>query len=359
LTHDYKIMFRILHILILLTLISCGADAGDDFPPNECPMPSNPDPVFPHHLTDLTHISTIHPMGAAWGGGIHVNGHTYLQISPRYQGISVPVYAPVDSRLERIIKAREPNGEYDWAFTMRVSCEVVYIMTHLTHPVQAIEDVWEGPPSVDSSDFMYLNDDNYIYFKAGDLIAYTTGTQAANNWDFGVYHTEHYNDFISPERFYHPVLKGEISRMLNSVCPYPFFIQELREQYEALYGNLLLDRPVPGAHCRQVSRDKLGTIAGTWYRVSGDPEFYKEIVGIGSEFGGDVIVGGIAGASRSWRVLAQSDVEPKTVTDSHCYYDGGHFGYLKLINDMLMHVYYGTGECPDEFPDSGYAVYER
>ncbi len=47
------------------------------------------------------------------------------------------------------------------------------------------------------------------------------------------------------------------------------------------------------------------------------------------------------------------------LTDLHCNQENDHYGYLKLISDEMMHVNYGTGEYRDEFPDNGYAVYER
>jgi hypothetical protein len=185
-----------------------------------------------------------------------------------------------------------------------------------------------------------------------------------NNWDFGVYHTDHYNEFINPDRHYHPVGRFEYSGALNSVCPYPFYQSDLREQYEALYGSILTDRPEPGAHCRQGSRDVPGTAAGTWYRVSGDPAFYGKWGGMGYEFGGDVIFGGIGlvsgGAGAHRHTVMRTSVWPDHVTEEHCWHQGNEWIYLRVNPGEILHAARGEGaECPSSFPAEGFAVYER
>jgi hypothetical protein len=352
----------LLFLVLPLFAAACGSDSDSTGPavdPDECTMPSNPSPVFTRHLTDLSLHSTIHPMGAAWGGYIHDNGHTYLQIGPDQAGSPVPVYAPVDMRIERILQHRSPDGQHiDWAMTFRVSCEVWIIMTHINDPVPAVRDLWSGPPASSSAELQFLPQSEWLHVSAGDSLGNTTGTSERSNWDFGVYHTDHYNEFINPARHVHPQGRSEFSRALNSVCPYPFFTPSLRSQYEAMFGSILTDQPEPGAHCRQGSRDVPGTAAGSWFRVSGDPAFYGPVGGMGSEFGGHVIFGGIGPGG--FQTIMETTVLPEDVTTEHCWHQGGDWIYLRVNPDEILHAALGSGDpCPGAFPESGYAVYER
>lgn len=340
--------------LVLSSLTGC--ESAVDVEGDDCLVPSNPDPVFTAHLTDLSLHSVIHPMGAAWAGGIHHNGHTYLQIRDRYQGVRAPVYAPVDSRLERVLHELRPNGSTDWAMVFRVSCEVTYILTHVTDPSDRVRDAWSGGPVTDTRLFQHL--DTPIEFAAGEAIGHTEGTVEANNWDFGVYHTHHENDFINADRFRFPLGTGDFNRILNSVCPYDFFTPPLRDQYLAMLGSILTDQPEPDAHCRSGSRDVPGTVAGSWFRISGSPALYHPEAGIASEFGGHVILGGI-GPDASRQVVVRSDVDPASVTDTHCWDDGGRHVFLRLQPDGRLNAAYGEGGCPAAFPVDGFGVYER
>jgi len=357
--------------LLFLVLAGCGdGSTGPAVDPDACTMPSNPTPVFTHHLTDLSLHSTIHPMGAAWGGYIHDNGHTYLQIRGDHRGSPVPVYAPVDMRIERVLWEEGQTGHQDWAVTFRVSCEVWIIMTHITDPVDSVRDLWIGSPASSSRELRFLPESEWLYVSAGDSLGSTTGTMERNNWDFGVYHTDHYNEFINPDRHYHPIGRFEFSRALNSVCPYSFFRSDLREQHEALFGSILTDRPEPGAHCRQGSRDVPGTAAGTWYRVSGeevlhdDEVLYGQWGGMGYEFGGDVIFGGIGvmrgGPGAPPQTIMPTSVWPDHVTEEHCWHHWNEWVYLQVNPGEILHAAWGEGpECPASFPTAGFAVYER
>lgn len=350
-------------LAVLVALGGCGnSSTGAEPDADACTIPSEPAPVFTHHLTDLSKHSVIHPMGAAWGGYIHDNGHTYLQIGPESLETPVPVYAPVDMRIERVLHEAGVGGHTDWAMTYRVSCEVWIIITHVTDPVESIRGLWIGPPASSSAHVRFLPESKWLEFSAGDLLGYTTGTAEASNWDFGVYHTDHYNQFINPDRHYHPVGRFEFSRVLNSVCPYPFFRSDLRVQYEAMYGSILTGRPEPDAHCRQGSRDVPGTAAGTWFVASGGSTVYGPLAGMGFEFGGHVVFGGVGlmpGAGGPQTIM-QTSVRPDDVTTEHCWHQWNEWIYLRVNPGEILDVAYGEGgACPEVFPEAGYAVYER
>jgi len=269
----------------------------------------------------------------------------------------MPVYAPVDMRLERVYYQLEFDGVDDWALTFRVSCEIWMILTHITEPIEPLRNTWIGGPGTATNQLRFLPGSEWVYVQAGDSLGFTYGTSLGRNWDFGVYDRNHRNDFINTARHDHHRGRNEFIRALNSVCPYDFFTPALRTQYEAKYGSILTNQPEPDAHCRQGSRDVLGTVAGTWWRVSGNPSFYGAQVGIAPEFGGHLILGGIGPGG--YQTIVETDLRPDMVTTSHCWQGWDTWVYLRLVDDMTMHAAFGEGGCPTEFPSSGFAVYER
>lgn len=179
---------------------------------------SNTSPVFTTHITDPASLANIVPPPSL--AGTVLKTHSFLNTELG----SVPVYAPVDAKLLNGAYYLEttPNGEY--ILTFRVSCEITFIVDHITHPIDAIRAVFAAMPKDNT---MGETPSASIVLKAGDLIGHTTGT-IFGIWDFGVYHSGKKNQFANDA--------GVTERDSAAVCPYDFFIADIRSQYYALFA---------------------------------------------------------------------------------------------------------------------------
>ena len=176
---------------------------------------SNPAPVFTHHITDIAKVDRILTPPRIVSGSLKT--HSYVETKKQ----RVPVYAPVDMLLTS--GAHYIGGPY-W-FEFKVSCEVTLRFGHITDPLPTIKAVFPREPADDSRDQPV---ETPIAFTAGDLLGYTTGTELAGNWDFGVYHVATSNKYAGSEW-------GNSSVYTTAVCPYDYFIPSLKKEYVALY----------------------------------------------------------------------------------------------------------------------------
>lgn len=174
---------------------------------------SNPNPVFTNHITDTSKINYIAPPPTL-GGGPSLKTHSYIGTDHA----RVPVYAPVDMTLAA--GSYYVYGPYGLDF--RVSCEVKVRFGHITEPIEEIKSVFPDTPAQDSKDQKI---DHEIFFKAGDLIAYTTGTSAAGNWDFGVYNSTVRNRYADDPDWNNSAI------YTSAVCSFGYFIPGLKSVY--------------------------------------------------------------------------------------------------------------------------------
>jgi len=310
---------------------------------------SNPNVVFTHDITDLSQISLIVPPGSVSGNVIKT--HSYIENKP---GVSVPVYAPADCILYNGAKMLE-GGEIQYLLFFRASCEVRFILDHITTVVDTIATLFPGPPAISSQtgpDFA-----NPIAFPAGTLLGYTTGTQQARRWDFGVYNTTVTNTFGNNLRYEN----SYAWRWLEAVCPYDLYPVTMRAQYENLYGGAGGILVGSGATCRNPSQDSIGTIRGMWFPDNDPNSFAQNTLAISSTFdAGQVRIGG-----PGWQMWIYDTnptfVDPATVTTEHCYSAGSAVAYFKLVSATELRVYYDSTSsvCPGSFPASGYVTYWR
>lgn len=170
---------------------------------------SNSSPVFTHDITDFYRIGQITPPGSVING--HFKAHSYIWIA---NGLSVPVYAPVDMTLKNGAYYTE-QGMTQYVLSFQVSCEVNIKLDHILNPIQTVRDVFPDTarPTNDTRGEAPTNE---ISFKAGDLIGNTSGTLEAHNWDFGVYNS---------------VTGGQE----NGVCPYDYFETNKKSAYYGLF----------------------------------------------------------------------------------------------------------------------------
>lgn len=192
----------------------------------------NPSPLFTHHVTDMSKVDHIKPPPNIAELSGDLKTHSYLETGGR----RVPVYAPVDMTL--IGGAHYEGGPFMLDF--RVSCEVKVRFAHITEPIDEIRALFPTTPAPrDDSRAQTISHE--IEFKAGDLIAYTVGTNpGAGNWDFGVYNSAKPNKYASD-----PARRAS-DIWTTAVCPFGYFTEELKVVYRAKldfsgYGGLKPD----------------------------------------------------------------------------------------------------------------------
>ncbi|MFA6461663.1 MAG: hypothetical protein WCV90_05305 [Candidatus Woesearchaeota archaeon] len=178
---------------------------------------NNKYPVFTHHITDINQVTTVQTPPMIMAG--HLKTHSYIDTNHN----RVPIYAPVDMTLTT--GSFYVGGPYGLDF--QVSCEISLRFGHITEPIDEIKEVFPSTPSENSQNQEITHQ---ISFKAGDLIAYTTGTTQAGNWDFGVY------DSTTQNRYTYSKEWNTSSVYTTAVCPYDYFSSELKEQYVKRYN---------------------------------------------------------------------------------------------------------------------------
>ena len=177
--------------------------------------------------------------------------------------------------------------------------------------------------------------------------------------DFGLFNTEHANDFINQERY------KFFPQPLHADCPYDYFQESLRSQYYALFGTPWFTM-FPNSHCGTASRDLAGTISGQWFHEPwplhglslDEPQTGGEMaVAIGSHRDGEVAIGAPSFHLRI-KTSEPTHADPTTVTTQHCYSSGGQFVSLKVMSDDQLGLANGSGECPNSMSNE-YITYYR
>ncbi|OGH87786.1 MAG: hypothetical protein A3J93_05115 [Candidatus Magasanikbacteria bacterium RIFOXYC2_FULL_42_28] len=187
---------------------------------------NNPNPIFTHHLTDTSKIiNIVIPPNFV---GTELKTHSYIETDHT----KVPLYAPTDMTL--VTGAYYVQGPYRLDF--QVSCEVTLRLMHITDPIQTIKDVFLSEPASDSRDQQIKNK---VDFKAGDLIGYTTGTNVAGNWDFGLYNSATKNKYADDSKLNWSTIHT------TAVCPYDYFAPELKTVYTSRYNLRVNDGAKP------------------------------------------------------------------------------------------------------------------
>lgn len=182
---------------------------------------SNPSPVFTNHITDIhkvNYVATPPTMGA----GPSLKTHSYIGTDHA----RVPIYAPTAMTLKS--GSHYVGGPY--MFEFQVSCEVVVRFGHVTNPVDSIKNLLPSEPKSGSQ----TQELNPVSFAAGEVIAYTTGTDAAGNWDFGVYNSATTNRYVNDANW------NNSATYTTAVCPFEYFTQDLKSMYASKFNASIL-----------------------------------------------------------------------------------------------------------------------
>ena len=321
---------------------------------------SNPNPVFTAHFTDVEKITSIIPPMTVSGN--RIKGHAYVGIGTdqNNQVYDVPVYAPVDSRLITIgyfvegepVPPTEIGEVREYELEFEASCEVVYKYAHIRSLAPRIAAYAPSEPGA------YLTLETPLPVTAGEVVAYTTGTVQAHNWDFLVKNSSKHNQFTNQQRY-----EQELRHLVSATCAFDYYPAEMRSAYyPLLVGDFTGTIEEPDC---LILQEKPGTISGGWFH-----EPFSATAPFGTSTSWAVSIGMwenvirvTSGVSHVWTYPEQTTyIDPRTVTSEHCYEHPGlppeRFVYLQLLSSTELAVAFGEGGCPLQLP-AEYQVYYR
>lgn len=176
---------------------------------------SNPKVSFPNDFTDVNLISSVEPTIITPGNSRH---RAWLNIKSG----KVPIYAPVDSELVNGVY-KNARGALDYDLHFQVSCEIWYLINHVTEPVDKVKDLFPDTPQTDTR----INPPfkNPVKFKAGELLGYSTGTPLAHNFDFGVFDLNQINEDLPADG------ESDYGKEKNFICPFDVLPENLKKNY--------------------------------------------------------------------------------------------------------------------------------
>lgn len=197
------------------------------------PCVSNPKLSFTNDFTEIDKISLVNPTIVTVGNSRH---RAFLNIDTSKTS-KVPVYAPVDSELIGGVY-KNAKGALDYDLHFQVSCEIWYLINHVTEPVEKIRKVFPDLPQTDTRDAPVLKE--IIKVKAGELIGYTSGTPTAHNFDFAVFDLNHVNEGLSVD------IGSNYGKEKNFICPFDVLPESIKKGY---YSKILMLEK-PNSNCK-------------------------------------------------------------------------------------------------------------
>lgn len=312
------------------------------------PCKNDPKPVFGHDLTDPGLIDHIQVYGL---GESTPRFRSFLWIKAK--GTKIPIYAPIDSDMVEAVY-KTARGTTDFDVHMMVSCQVWYLVNHITDPVDKIRNALPTTPTTSTMDSPRISP--MVHFAAGELLGYTSGTPLPNNWDFGVFDLTHTNQFVNQARFDQD--KDKYGKIQTAICPFDVFPDAKKTVYYGLFGET---KPVQGAKCGPISPDKAGTISGSWFDTAdiSQPQLHFKLM-IGTYNDGVIrITGEDFQPPIEITPTNPTYLEPLSVITRHCYTASNQMVDFKVASDQQIQVYRGAGNCSSSFPTSGFKTYYR
>lgn len=311
------------------------------------PCKDDPKPVFTHDLTDPTFVDHIQIYGL---GEIFPRFRSFIWIN-QAKANKVPIYAPIDSDLVEAVY-KNSKGALDFDIHLMVSCQIWYLVNHITDPVDKIRSALPSIPATSTMDPPKISPS--IHFTSGELLGYTSGTPLPHNWDFGVFDLTHANQFVNQARYD----QDKFGKFQTAICPLDLFPESQKTTYYGLIGET---KPVANGKCGPISPDKAGTLSGSWFETK-DPApdhslHFKLMIG---QYVDDIIriTGEDFQPTIEIPASNSSFLDPLVVTDRHCYLANGHSVDFKVVSDQEMQVKTGSS-CPSTFPSSDFKTYWR
>ncbi|MFA6974117.1 MAG: hypothetical protein WC238_05270 [Parcubacteria group bacterium] len=321
--------------------------------------------IFTAKIFDPALVSHITPLGELNGGyeesqtinGVMIN----LKTDANRNASEIPVYAPTDMTLEDYSYFTGGEHTPNWHLGFRISKDVKLSFDHITWVPEELKKA--TPPTPTSA---YVPPSQKISYKAGELIAKTSGTDQAHNWNIYLRDNRHQNTFVNQARF--EKIKDGYD-FVNAVCPFNYYADSVKQEFLSLMG---ATKAGQAKTCGTNSRDVRGSLSGIW-------QLTQE--GVGADYQGayatpfsiykdsaDQIV--VFEINRQRFILDQTNPtykDPAAVTGAHCYalteYGGQPakgYAYFQIVSDMEMQLQYApSGTCPSQFPAEGSVTYYR
>ncbi|MDO8508004.1 MAG: hypothetical protein Q7S53_05580 [bacterium] len=364
-----KLKIALFITIPIIILILIGLSVWFFWPKNKVTVEGVPEDVvktklqFTHDIFDPTKVKFVTPLGELNGGyeeaqtinGVCVNNKTAEEVE---------VYAPADMTLEDYSYFVDPRQtrKANWHLGFRISKDVKLSFDHITSPIDSIRDA--TPPTPTSG---YVPPKKKLNFKAGELIAKTSGTDQAHNWNIYLRDTFTSNTFVNQDRY--EALKDRYD-YINATCPFDYYADAKKQLFIALMG---ATAPGQSKTCGNPSKDVKGAISGMWHLtrdgVQADYQGeYATPLSIYKDSAGKIVLYEINKKRSLLDSTNPTYKDPATITTSHCYaltdYGEGEkpkgYAYFKVVSDMEMKLAYsGTGSCPTTFPEATAKTYYR
>ncbi|MFA5926599.1 MAG: hypothetical protein WCT32_02080 [Patescibacteria group bacterium] len=330
---------------------------------------SDTEVVFSARIFDPEKVSHITPLGELNGGYVEtqpING-LGINLKKDANGNAEPmeVYAPIDMTLEDYSYAPDPqvpDRPVQWHLGFRISKDMKLSFDHISWVPDEIKAV--TPPTPNSG---YVPPIKKLSFKAGELIAKTSGTREAHNWNIYLRDNQKTNAFVNQARY--EKLRNQYD-YVNAVCPFDYYEDSQKAFYLALMG---YSKAGQSKTCGTNSKDAKGSISGLWHLdkegMKDDYQgSYATPFSVYKTSANEIV---LYETNRQRYVLGvnnKSYQDPATVTDFHCYdltiwsddKKTQGYAYFKVVSDMEMKMNYSaSGSCPATFPEDGAIIYYR
>ena len=314
---------------------------------------------FTSKIFDPAQVSFITPLGELNGGYDEAQAISSIMIWNKAEAVAgnqmVDVFAPTAMMLERYSYHSSPDGNTDWTLIFRINKDVTLKYDHITQAVDKIIAATTSTPKDNSAEDYPKTQ---VSFAAGELVAKTSGTKQAKNWNIYMYDATHKNKFVNQSRYE----KSQIGqRLIAGVCPFDYYESAVAVGYLALMGATKAGQTTT---CGNVSKDVAGTLSGMWhFSKEAQSELREEIDGnfasplsVYKNSAAQVIIDQLAGQ----RIDLEKTTDPAEVTTEYCYALSPGFAYFRLVSQNEMTLAYATvGNCPSLFPATNTKIYYR
>ncbi|MDP3993072.1 MAG: hypothetical protein Q8Q05_02580 [bacterium] len=334
---------------------------------NNTPEVTKPGTVkteFTAQIFDPSLISHITPLGELNGGYDEAQAISGIMVWNKAEAVSgskmIDVYAPTAMTLESYSYHTNPDGNADWTLIFRLNKNVTLKYDHITQAVEKIVAATTSTPKNNSAEDYPKTQ---ISFAPGELIAKTSGTKQAKNWNIYMYDTAQKNKFVNQARYE----KSQIGqRLISGVCPFDYYESATATSYLALMGATKAGQTTA---CGNVSKDVAGTLSGMWHFDNKDGELreaqdgnFASPLSVYKNSAGQVIIDQL----NNRRSDIEQGTDPAKVTDSQCYglvndqVRAAGYAYFNLVSPTEMQLAYSSsGFCPVSFPGTDAKTYYR
>lgn len=357
-------LFVALPLIIILAVVLFFIFVGSS--PVSAPTTVSPSPneestklSFTAKIFDPSQTSYVTPLGEVNGGYDESQAISGIMVWNKAEAVAgnkmVDVYAPAAMTLETYSYHSSQDGNTDWVLIFRLNKNVTIKYDHITQAVDKIITATTSTPKDNSAE---VNPKTPVNFTPGELVAMTSGTKQAKNWNIYMYDKAQKNKFVNQTR-YEASQIGQ--RLITGVCPFSYYESSIEASYLALMGATKAGQT---ATCGNVSKDVTGTLSGMWHfgkevqsemREEQDGNFASPL-SIYKNSAGQVIIDRISNRRRD---LEQAK-DPTEVTTEYCYALNPGYAYFKLSGQLEMSLAQSTaGSCPSNFPATGAKTYYR